>query len=283
MIFQELMQMKCAWNEVLAILPQRMKREVDLLGKETGQELRLRLDKPPQLRCDNESHWLSGLTQQSDLDFVVNAASGYSPWTATSIAKGYLTAPGGHRIGLCGEVYGTDGQIKGIRNVTSLNIRIARDFDDLIQHDPGGNILILGPPGSGKTTLLRSLCRLIASRESISVVDERDELFPKGMERGKQLDVLSGCGKSEGIAMVLRTMGPKCIAVDEITEAGDCEALQSAAWCGVRLLATAHASGKDDLLRRKVYRPLIETGLFDRILVLRSDKKWSVERLENNE
>lgn len=275
--------MKCAWDELLAILPQQIRREVNDHGKESAEELRLRLDKLPQLRCREGSYWIENCVDAMDLQFVINAASGYSPWAATTIAKGYLTAPGGHRIGLCGEAYGDNEKGKGIRNVTSLNIRIARDFDNLIQLDPGGNILILGPPGSGKTTLLRCLCRLIAGQETITVVDERGELFPKGVERGRQMDVLSNCPKAEGLSMALRTMGPRCIAVDEITDSQDCDALEQAAWCGVRLLATAHASGKEDLLRRSVYKPLAQSGLFDRILVLRGDKTWYMERLETKQ
>lgn len=270
--------MKCAWRELLDILPQRIRSEVDEYGRETGQELRLRLDKPPELIGSCGSRWLHDRIAEADLQFVVNAASRYSPWAAATAAKGYLTAMGGHRIGLCGEAYGDNGIIKGVRDVTSLNIRIARDIPNLISADPGGNILILGPPGCGKTTLLRDLTRLIARKETVTVVDERGELFPKGYETGRRMDVLSGCGKAAGIAMALRTMGPNCIAVDEITEQDDCAALRSAAWCGVRLVATVHASCKQDLLRRAVYRTLTEQELFDQLIVLRPDKFWNLER-----
>ena len=280
MLSQELMQMKCAWKELLAIVPHRFRREVDSLGREEGQELRLRLDKPPELVTALGHQWLSGTVTEEDLRFVVNAASQYSPWAAATAARGYITAAGGHRIGLCGEVFGSGGQVRGIRNVTSLNIRVARDYTDLATGDLKGNVLILGPPGSGKTTFLRDLSRRIAQRETVTVVDERGELFPKGFEPGKRMDIMTGCGKAEGIGMALRTMGPDCIAVDEITEEVDCLALTNANRCGVRLLATAHAVCREDLLRRPVYRPLTRMDIFSVLVILKRDKSRYIEHLE---
>jgi len=88
------------------------------------------------------------------------------------------------------------------------------------------------------------------------------------------MDVLSGCGKAEGIEMLLRTMGPACIGVDEITSEEDTRAMVRAGWCGVRLIATAHAASVEDLYTRTVYSPLTQRKLFDHILVLNRDKTW---------
>ena len=93
------------------------------------------------------------------------------------------------------------------------------------------------------------------------------------------MDVLTFCPKSEGIDMVLRTMGPNWIAVDEITSEEDCRALIRTGWCGVGLVATAHAADRQDLLRRKVYRPLVDTGLFSQLMILCADKTWRWERM----
>ena len=169
---------------------------------------------------------------------------------------------------------------RGIRENSSLCIRVARDFPGIARRaaDAPGSILRLGAPGWGKTTLLRDLIRQIGEKQCVSVVDERGELFPEGLERGKKTDVLTGCPKSPGIDMVLRTMGPDCIAVDEITAEADARALLRAANCGVRLLATAHGTSAADMRRRSVYRPLAESGVFQTILILRQDKSFRAER-----
>lgn len=273
--------MRCAWKELLTILPTRLRSEVDALGKEDLQELRLRLHEPPELALRTGSRWLSGNVTREELSYCVNAASRYSPWSAATAAQGYITAQGGHRIGLCGEVVCKGGTVTGIREVKSLCIRVARDFPGIGQKaaNHSGSILILGAPGWGKTTLLRDLVRQIAEAESVSVVDERGELFPEGIPRGKRMDVLTGCPKSAGIDMVLRTMGPSCIAVDEITAEADTQALIQAANCGVRLVATAHGSSVSDLRSRQVYRPLVEQRIFETLLILRPDKSYHAERM----
>lgn len=273
--------MRCAWDALLKILPPMIRTEVDKLGRETLQELRLRLGQPPELVCSGGSKWGSGVITEQELSFVVNTASRYSPWAAATAARGYITAPGGHRIGLCGEAVVKEGSVWGIRSVTSLCIRIARDFPGIAAKATAlpGSILILGPPGSGKTTLLRDLIRQLSDKETVTVVDERGELFPGGFYTGRRIDVLTGCSKAQGVEMALRTMGPTCIAVDEITAEEDCKALLEAGWCGVRLLATAHAASRADLALRPVYRPLWETKLFQTVLILHSDKSWRVERM----
>ena len=273
--------MKCAWQALLGILPAWLAREVDMPGKEGLQELRLRLETPPELVCKDGSRWLTRRVKQDDLNFCINTASHYSPWAAQSMASGYLTAPGGHRIGICGEAVVKAGEMIGIRNVTSLCIRIARDFPGLASKygTYQGSILIIGPPGSGKTTLLRDMVRQMAKQETVAVVDERGELFPEGLDRGQRMDVLTGCPKTTGIDTVLRTMGPTCIAVDEITAKEDCVALLRAGWCGVRLLATAHAASSADLHHREIYKPLLSGNLFDHLVIMHRDKSWRTERM----
>jgi stage III sporulation protein AA len=112
-------------------------------------------------------------------------------------------------------------------------------------------------------------------------VDERGELFPDStqFDPGPRTDVLFGCDKPTGIEMVLKTMGPGCIAVDEVTSERDCAALMQAGWCGVRLLATAHAASVADLKGKQIYRELIKTGLFEFVFVMQKDKSWNMERL----
>jgi stage III sporulation protein AA len=238
----------------------------------------------PELVLPEGSVWLSRKVTREDLDFCVNAASRYSPWAAATVSQGYITAAGGHRIGLCGEAVVHNGEVKGLRKVRDLCIRVARDFPGIAGgiSGPGQSALILGAPGWGKTTLLRDLIRRRSDAgEHIAVVDERGELFPDdSFPRGRCTDVVSGCTKAQGIDSLMKTMGPDCIAVDEITSQSDCEAIQKAVGCGVSLLATAHGRSLSDLKSRPIYRPLLETPLVECVLVLRKDKSWRLERME---
>lgn len=281
--------MRCAWQAYLNLLPARLRQPLDKLGRDNLQELRLRIGQPPELVLKNGRECLDFITGTDDLQYVISSATRYSPWSAESAAKGFITASGGHRIGICGEAVVHDGAMRGFRYPTSLCIRVSRDFDGIAAaaEKYNGSVIIVGKPGSGKTTLLRDLIRLRSKcvASSISVVDERMEIFPAYQGTncfpcGPRTDVLVGCRKSQGIEAVLRNMGPDTIAVDEITSQEDCEALLHAGWCGVNLLATAHAGNLDDLLTRPVYRPLIDKKLFDTVLILHADKSWHAERLK---
>lgn len=280
--------MRCAWQAYLNLMPHWMRCEVDKIGREALQELRLRIGSEPELTMQNGNHLLTKVATREDLTFVINAASEYSPWAAATVRQGFITAAGGHRIGICGQCTVTDGKLRGIAVPTSLCLRVARDFPGIsdLSVKNTGSILIIGPPGSGKTTLLRDLirCKSDIGPGSIGVVDEREELFPtfKGQAcfpAGKRTDIISGCSKSEGIEAILRCMNPHWIAMDEITAAADCEALLHAGWCGVNLMATAHASSLSELKTRSVYKPLLQNNLFSTILILRRDKSWTMERL----
>ena len=280
--------MRCQWQSFISLLPIRLRQEVDRLGSQNLLELRLRQDAQPELVLHGGSCWIEDRVQAEDLSFVINAASRYSPWSASTIRRGYITAPGGHRIGLCGDAVVQKGEMTGIRNPNSLCMRVARDFPGIAAEalKYTGSVLIIGGPGAGKTTLLRDLIRQRSNRGtgSVAVVDERGELFPvveqgQCFDSGRRTDVITGCGKEQGIEMLLRTMGPSCIAVDEITAESDCRAMLNAGWSGVTLLATAHARSVSDLHARPIYRPIINSGLFDTLLVMQPDKSWKEERV----
>lgn len=280
--------MICQWQDFLNVIPLRLRGVVDKQYCDSLQELRMRVGLPPTLVLQNKKIWLDTTATTDDLMFTINAASEYSPWAAETISSGYITASGGHRVGVCGTAVVKDGQICGMRNPSSVCIRVARDFDGISKEIQcsSRSLLILGRPGSGKTTLLRDIIRMRSDKfnECVSVVDERGEIFPKTQkgfcfQTGRNTDVITGCCKKVGINSVLKCMNPDTIAVDEITENDDCSALIQAGWCGVNLIATAHAENVKDLHSRPVYKPLVLTKLFENAIVLNRDKTWTLERI----
>lgn len=280
--------MNCAWDSYIGLLPVWMREQVYNYYKEHLIEIRMRLGLPPELLTTNGSFNFSRTVTEDDLLYCVNIASKYSPWSSSTICNGYITTAGGHRVGICGNCVGVCENKTSVRIVTSISIRVARDFFGISKdlQDQSGSILIIGQPGCGKTTLLRDLIRNISDRLSgcVCVVDEKCEIFPLVHNRfcfstGKHTDIISGCSKKDGIEMMLRNMGPKVIALDEITANEDCLALYHAGWCGVRIIATAHAGSFEDLLSRPVYKPIVESKLFNAVVVMGEDRSWTIERM----
>lgn len=280
--------MKCMWKSLLDLLPPRLQAGAQRIGEKHLLELRLRQGQIPQyITPAGPVPGQSPPVRREELEGIVQVASRYSAYAASGLSQGYLTAPGGHRLGLCGTAVLRDGQVTGIREISSLCIRVARDVSGIgmgLAQNLEGSGLILGKPGSGKTTLLRDVIRCIGKTEQIAVVDERGELFPMDggrsvFEKPGQVDVLTGCPKGQGVEMVLRAMGPGWIAVDEITAAADCLAMEQASYCGVRFLASAHAGSLRELRQRPVYARLLDMGIFENYALLGQQWKYTVGRL----
>lgn len=171
------------------------------------------------------------------------------------LKNGFITLPGGHRVGICGQAVCDKGEVKHIKNISSMNFRLACQHigiaDELAAHliRSGGiySTLILSPAGCGKTTLLRDIVRNISdSGITVSVIDERSEIAAcyKGIPQndvGDCTDVMDMIPKSKGIMMMLRAMSPRVIAVDEINRNEDIAAIRSARSCGAALLCTMHS------------------------------------------
>lgn len=277
---------------VLAILPGALRENVGRLRADSLEELRLRAGRPPTAVLNGQESRIPGCTEAMTsrmLEEIVAAATNRSCYAAeASLREGYVTLPGGHRVGLCGTAALRDGCIQSLRELSSVSVRIARQVSCVSQEllrQLDSSTLILGPPGSGKTTLLRECVRSLSDGGSrVSLIDERGELaacrlgVPQ-LDVGRHTDVLTGCKKSEGIYLLLRAMNPQWIAVDEITAPEDVHAMEEASYCGVRFLATAHAFSPDELRRRPLYRRLRELELFQRLLILTPDKHVAMERM----
>lgn len=196
------------------------------------------------------------------------------------INSGFITIEGGVRVGLCGKAVMTKGEISNVRDICTLNFRVARDISgcatSLIEKlDPLGGVLICGIPGCGKTTLIRDGARQLSYRFRVSVLDERGEL--SAYHRGKSgfslglCDVYTGYPKGIAANYAIRSMAPEIIVCDEMGNQSDVDLLMYSMRCGVAFIATVHASSMQDLRRREITSKMINTGAFRYIVFLSAD------------
>jgi len=205
------------------------------------------------------------------------------------LKNGYLTIPGGHRIGLVGRAVLEKGTVKTIKEISGLNYRVGREvigcadkvISFLIEKDKVYHTLIVSPPQCGKTTILRDIIRQLSDGVEIKgfhginvgLVDERSEIA--GVYRGKpqfkigvRTDVLDACPKAQGMIMLIRAMSPRAVATDEIGKTEDIDALNQAIQSGVSVITTVHGSSFEDISNRPVLKELLQARFFERIIVL---------------
>lgn len=206
------------------------------------------------------------------------------------IRNGFITLKGGHRVGIAGKVVLDGHNIRNIKEVSGLNIRISREVRGcsssiikfiLKNNTDIYNTLIISPPQCGKTTMLRDITRVLSDGideigfrgMKIGVIDERSEIAAcyKGVPQndlGLRTDVLDGCPKSLGMPMMLRSMSPQVIVTDEIGDQGDRDAVMKVINAGVKIITTAHGYNISELRSRQEVLSLIEQKVFERYIVL---------------
>ncbi|HYG59821.1 MAG TPA: stage III sporulation protein AA [Symbiobacteriaceae bacterium] len=304
-------------TEILPLLAPRLAELLTLAAKRLPaplEEIRLREERPVQLvfaAGDGFVTSAGGITAtpaeacsatHDDLarTFQLLARGSVYAWE-DEIRAGFLTLKGGHRVGLAGRAVTEEGRIRTLKQVSSLNIRIAREIPGcaaallprLVQAGRLLSTLIISPPQAGKTTMLRDLVRLTSTGvpavglkgTKVGLVDERSEVagcyagVPQ-RDVGPRTDVLDGCPKAEGIMLLIRAMSPAVVAVDEIGRHEDGQAVMEALHAGVAVLATAHGYSLDDVGRRPALAALIAAGAFSRAVVLgRSRGPGTVEQV----
>ncbi len=293
-------------EEVGSFLPQRIRiilerSAVPLWGE--LEEIRLRLGRPLAL------HGRMGDCFLSESGEAVSAAAAYRPDRidlekalqlisssslyafAEELRSGYITIPGGHRVGLCGQAVVEGGRVVRLKHITGLNYRIARQIRGaalpyvrfFLDHRRRRvyHSLLVAPPRGGKTTFLRDLARCLSDGVKelgiagfkVAVVDERSEIAGsfQGMPQldvGERTDVLDACPKAEGMMMLLRSMGPEVIVTDEIGRPEDIAAIEEVIHAGVTVVATAHGSSLAELRARPGLRRLLDEQVFERALIL---------------
>lgn len=276
-----------AFDTACTLLPDRLTGTLrDCRGAE---ELRLRVGRPPTaLLGGREIPFSDAPIEQDDLRRVLEIASGASLHaSAPSLARGFLSYRG-LRIGVCGEAAISGGRLVGFRSYSSLAVRIpnptARSCQEAAEVALAHGLqstLIAAPPGVGKTSLLRALIRAASLRGwRTGVIDERDELAAGDL--GPCSDVLTGLDKGTAAMILLRGMNPQLIAMDEITRSEDLETIKNIAGCGVKLFATAHGEGRQEMSARPLYGALFEQGIFARLICIRlraGERSYEAERL----
>ena len=275
-------------DTLMSLLPDVYSRQLMPYHWKGLEEIRLGSGRPLLLRYHSYEQELYPQAEQKDVDLILQRACNFSVYAyMDTISKGFITVAGGHRIGICGFGVLADRKVQNIRTPSSVNIRVASEIvgcAESLYSQLQVSTLLLGPPGSGKTTLLRDTVRLLSDKRKVIVglADERGELSAmvdgtSQLNVGSRTDVLVNIPKAEAVMMLLRTMNPVWIALDEITAREDMEAIEQAAYCGVKLIATAHGSDYSDLKKRPLYRSLMACGVFEQVVLMKKDKSYEVK------
>ena len=269
-------------NEITQYFPPSLTETLLIMGTKDMQEIRIVADK-------NAATVKSGVLLDTGVKIscemlrkIVDSMCRGSLYAMQQyLSQGFLTLPGGHRVGVCGRCVTENGQITHMTDISAICLRISRAVpgaaDGIMEYlEYRGrlyNALIISPPGCGKTTILRDASRQLGNRYKVCIADERSEIAAcrNGVpchDVGRFTCVIDSVPKAQGIMMLLRTMAPEVIVTDETGSFEEEEAIHRLINCGVKIITTAHGYSEKDISGRTCFGSLIEKGIFERIIVL---------------
>ena len=290
-------------EEIYKVLPISMLEKIKKIGSTTNiTEIRLRVGRNILLVTSDVEVEVDYIVNLKDmLDILVKVSKNSIYAIQNEINNGFVVINGGHRIGICGEVVIENAKIKNIKNINSMNIRVARQLIGvadkvmpyIVNNGNVQNTIIISPPGCGKTTILRDIVRQISSGakilnfkgKNVGLVDERGEIAAvslgiPNLDVGLRTDIMSNVPKSIGMQMLVRSMGIDVIATDEIGGKEDFEAIKYANSSGVNLVFTMHGNDIRDVYKKEEIKKLLNDGIFSVAIILsRKNGVGTIEKI----
>ncbi len=297
-------------QQIFSYLPCWLHEPIDRLSngeKEQLHEIRLRAEMPVVLTMadgcffiDFEGHLHNCRQNQTlvctkaDLDQTVRMICEFSIHTyQRELTKGYITLPGGHRVGIASTAVVKENEITSVKEISSVNIRVARQVkglaDQIVSLAEKGGVLIIGCPGCGKTTVLRDMARQLSGEQipgnKVVLIDERGELAalyngkPQN-DIGVNTDVLSGFPKTTAMELATRSLSPQIMICDEIGSQQEAEEILVCVHAGIRIVASLHANSLEEIQRKSWAMALIRSNVFETLVLLDGNQgKGRVERI----
>lgn len=286
-------------QQILNILPLHIRGKFNEMNIDFQylQEIRVRNGEYLLLQYDGQEHIIEGKKeyriQETHLKEMLEYISQYSLYAyEQELKQGFITIEGGHRVGMTGKAILENGKIKTLKYINAMNIRISHEvigcgkslLPYIITKEQICHTLIISPPRCGKTTILRDLVRLISEGNkygrgrNVGVVDERSEIggaylgIPQN-HLGSRTDLLDACPKVEGMMMLIRSMAPEVIVVDEIGMQEEVQAMEYVMYCGCKLIASVHGQSLAELKQKPVLSEMINKQIFERYIVLGNKPK----------
>lgn len=297
--------------DYLKCLPVEMRRKIEdyIFNLKNLEEIRIRTNKPLILNFGTKEEVLDYITHKNEINNILEKICSNSIYSfQDEICEGYITIPGGHRIGLVGTCIYENGRIKNIKEISSLNFRIAKQVKGAgsnalkyildLNNNSIHNTIVVSPPGAGKTTLIRDMIRQISNGiESvgfkgltIGLIDERGEISAtyKGENQndiGVRTDVLVNVPKDIGMRIMIRTMAPKIVVADEIGKREDFDAIEYMIKSGVKGIFSMHGDHIKDIENNENIKKLIDRKYIERIIFLDEKEKGKIKEIyfNNNE